>query len=308
MAIRCIAGNLGQGKTLTMVVDALARFRKERPQVYTNMTSLRFPEAVYIPGIDGLPTCENGLILLDEASTEMSSRFFHDQGRLVLAMLRQSRKNGLDLWYTAQSFDDVDKSLRDLTNEVVMCRRVGPHILKIVLKPGTKDVIGRSVGRVDPDVFPLYDTFEVIGRAGRGGVIGAAAERRAVGHRTPAAGGPPREARWRKVDLYRRVWWTSTYRLSPAAIEARDYLEKRIRLRRGVGWASDVRDELVRRNWLRLFGLTVDNVLPMTSFDMPWLPGFSPEEVQLRLAEDDQQAALDVAASAAKRARRLKIS
>jgi hypothetical protein len=305
MAIRAYVGNLGMGKTFNMVADACKRFRAERMQIYSNMTSLRMPEAVYIAGIEGLPLCENGLILLDEASTEMSSRFFHDTGRLILAMLRQSRKNGLDLWYTAQSFDDVDKSLRDLTNEVVLCRRFGSTMLRTKLAPGTKDLLGRSIVKLDADVFPVYDTFEVIGRAGRGGAIGAAAERRKAGRKALATSGP-RAASWQRVKMYERVWWTSTLRLTPDAVQSRDYLETRGGLCSGVGWGEQVRAEMLRRSWLRFFGLRAENVLDDCTFAEPWLHGFRPADVQLRIAEADAQAALETANMANKRARAAK--
>lgn len=303
--IRGYVGLLGQGKTYSMVVDALGYVRKERCQVFTNMTQLHFPEAAYIPGAEGLPLCRNGLIMLDEASTEMSSRFFHDQGRFTLAALRQSRKQGLDLWYTAQDFEDVDKSLRDVTNEVILCKRVAGSILKLTLKPKTKDVVGRSMISLDPEWFPLFDSFEVIGKDGRGGEIGAAAERRRVG-RAALATLRPRVPAWRRVNMYRRLFGTTTYRLTPDALAVRDWLESRGRLRRGFGWASDVRDELLRRKWLGVFGLTWENVLDTCTFEEPWLPGSSPLQVQTVLAAREICDALDVARKAQGRVREAK--
>lgn len=66
-------------------------------------------------------------LLIDEAGKFLSSRFFSKLDPRVLMVLQERRKigAGLDLFWTAPSFDHVDKILRDVTQAVHACRRFG---------------------------------------------------------------------------------------------------------------------------------------------------------------------------------------
>ncbi len=66
-------------------------------------------------------------LLVDEAGKFLSSRFFTKLDPRVLMVLQERRKigAGLDLYWTAPHFDHVDKILRDVTQAVHVCKRLG---------------------------------------------------------------------------------------------------------------------------------------------------------------------------------------
>lgn len=256
--IRGYVGLLGSGKTYSMVHDLVRQFRKEPVQVYTNMTSLKVPGVVQLPhdrsAVVGLT---NGLIVLDEVQITMSSRYWQSVPKDVLSSLAQLRKHGAGLFFTTQDFARVDTVLRELTNEVVRCRRFGRWVLRITTAPESKDILGRSLVRIREDIGSIYDTLEVIGSdQAADGAMGALlvsrlAARRAAERRGPrnkgSAAGPFKFVDGNVLRVEDEKMWRDLLSDSPGASEA----AKR--------WESENR----RRKWLALFGIGPDEV-PMS--------------------------------------------
>lgn len=128
--IRAYIGLLGEGKTLSMVNDAVHRMEKKK-KVVSN-----FPikwkkwgkkyESVYLAGKE----FENAflketdcLFCIDEASIVLPNYYWNRLPGEFLIKFAQSRKYGLDIFYTSQGYSHAVKRLRDLTNEVVKCEK-----------------------------------------------------------------------------------------------------------------------------------------------------------------------------------------
>ena len=138
-------GLLGQGKTLGMVQRGLEMLRDDRLMVYTNMAGLKFPEAVYFDHIEELTNIQSGIVLLDEAMIVVPARFWTEQGRELLARFAQLRKVGLHLLYTSQLADGVDKTLRELTNEIIVCEKWAGYFRPVPIQSLAEDERRREV-------------------------------------------------------------------------------------------------------------------------------------------------------------------
>ena len=300
--IRCFDGLLGQGKTYGMVDEAVQLSRKEHPMVYTNMAGLQFPEAVYFDHIEELCNISSGLVLLDEALIVVPARFWQEMGRDLLGRFAQLRKHGLDLWYTSQFADGVDKTLRELTNEVVTCQKVGKTFFRRKSNPTQKV---RGLGwphRFDPDIANLYNTLEVIkttggsaGVAERNLLLSVVARKRSEdAHREEQA-----RAASAARPLLHYPWYSaligdhevlSTSKRARAAIR---WLKERDYWSHGLTWSEQVRRELERRQWLSLFNLGPEDAPYYCTRSNPWLGGQSPEAVRERRALLEHQRAAE---------------
>jgi hypothetical protein len=126
----------------------------------------------------------------------------------VASRLAQSRKQGVDLLYTAQAFQGVDAIIRRLTAVVHKCERWGP-LIRVRETDGTSgEYLCTHWTRLKPAVWELYDTYAIVGNsAGEGGGLGAARLRAAAVEAVkllkrrdclvvPRDGGPLRRARF----------------------------------------------------------------------------------------------------------------
>jgi len=142
--IRAYVGLLGQGKTLSMINDALPHLYAGR-KVFTNTPfKLELIESLGLiskimrkkaghelllphfmeKGEDfrrALKTETDSLFLIDEASIVFSTYAADLLSGDYVMRFAQSRKFGNDIYYTTQSFTHTHKRLRDLSNEVVRC-------------------------------------------------------------------------------------------------------------------------------------------------------------------------------------------
>lgn len=170
--IRGYLGWVGAGKTYSMVHDALEQFRETRCQVFTNMAGLKFPGAVYVEDLEAITRVGTGLVLIDEVGICMSSHYWQSVPRSVLMAFAQVRKNGLDVFWTAQHEARVDTVLRELTMEVRRCRRFGRYSFQSLEDPVAKVSLGKRLVKLKQEVFAAYDTLEIIGAHGGGAGTG----------------------------------------------------------------------------------------------------------------------------------------
>lgn len=213
-------GRPGSGKTSTMVARAwkakergrrilanipLVDNRKRRTREYWFFGRLSISpadERTYgKPWSDGLVTsieeiihADNALILLDEVHMWLGSDAWKSIGFEVRQFLAQQRKEGVDIWWTAQSAGRVFNVIRELTATSWSCQRYGPLTQLIGTDPETKEAMGKRWLMQSPEVWALYNTtFKVGDGRGTAGTLGTN-ERyaRQEAARDDAPGGAPR--------------------------------------------------------------------------------------------------------------------
>lgn len=196
-------GRLGHGKTMTMVVDGLELARQRgagegRCWVAANI-SVTVPDGwrfVLLP-MDGFSealavlmaaalTAGVGLVVLvDEIDTVWDAHDWQSMRRSDRYRIKQSRKYGCDMLWSAQFVDQVEKSIRNITEEVELVRAFpSPTISRreagkrpllirgIRFRPGAvRQIVGdadadKSLGtrwrRYRREHELLYDTDEII--------------------------------------------------------------------------------------------------------------------------------------------------
>jgi len=144
--IKSYIGLLGEGKTLSMIADAV-EYLKQGKKVVTN-TPFYYPtkgtkkdkeNPNYKVGQDGksgffpefepdgrkfmslLFASSNCLFVVDEAAIVWSAYDWNKMGSQYIMKFAQARKYGLDIFFTTQGYSHVVRRVRDLTNFVVKC-------------------------------------------------------------------------------------------------------------------------------------------------------------------------------------------
>lgn len=144
MAVEGYIGWHGQGKTYCAVDDALERLmglralwerdggQGVRPQLWANLDvrgAIRWHTWDDLMALleDAAARQLRAVVLVDEAGVVLPARFWAKMDPRVLTFLQQRRKvgAGVDLLWTAPHVDDVDKMVRQVTQVVWACRRIG---------------------------------------------------------------------------------------------------------------------------------------------------------------------------------------
>lgn len=119
------------------------------------------------------PDCREIVVLLDELGLWAPSRMWADLPTGMLNTWPQSRKSGLTIIYTAQYIDQIDKLIREVTETVTFCRRIGPQNRAVgfvrtewrpkdVDKPGRHKRLSWSYSRFRQSVADRFDTYRPI--------------------------------------------------------------------------------------------------------------------------------------------------
>jgi hypothetical protein len=167
----------GQGKTYS----AVARLLKEAArkggscEVYSNipLIGIRY---TYIESFEQLGGCVSGTVFLDELGLWMSSRDSMKLPASVRSMLAQHRKQGLDLYWTAQHENRVDAIIRELSSIYWRVSKWPWGVYNRGYDPyDAERRCGRHFVRFREEVFTAYDTSYMVGDAktGLGGRAGA---------------------------------------------------------------------------------------------------------------------------------------
>lgn len=211
-------GRIGHGKTMRAVVDAVSMADRRGVPLASNIR-VRRPsggEVILLPMdgfstslgelLDGLFACNrctdldqwgdishggidcerSGLVLLvDEVDTIWDAREWADMSKLDRFRIKQSRKLGCDVFWTAQFVDQVEKSLRNITEEVGLMRaypnptlarrergkrpwfliesRFRPGAVReLTASPDSDKRLGRDVHRYRREHELLYNTDELV--------------------------------------------------------------------------------------------------------------------------------------------------
>lgn len=164
-------GRMGSGKTLSLTRQVYKEYKKGK-KIISNM-HFNF---VYTPlTLEMLLQYDNEntqlhdtVIVIDEAHVYLDSRTsVSKRNRIISLFLTQTRKKNVHLYYTTQSFDQVDKRLRNNSDVLIVCKTLPyKNGLKITYNTlNIKEELGFRVAKtwfISNKFFNLYDTSQVI--------------------------------------------------------------------------------------------------------------------------------------------------
>lgn len=163
-------GNMGSGKTLSMVRHAYKKYRKGFT-IYSNI-KLNFPYKEYdlqmiMDYAQNGKTFYKAIFLLDEAHIFLDSRMSASKrNRILTYFILQTRKADIELCYTTQNFMQVDIRLRNQTDDIIECYKK-PYKDKLMIL--NRHNIIRMEGILQHiyffeanNIYPLYNTLEIV--------------------------------------------------------------------------------------------------------------------------------------------------
>ena len=109
------------------MVDAAYKEWKAGAKIYSNIFPLLFDSQdriEYFNSLEEIYNAKDGIILLDEGHTFCDARNWQELPSYFSASLTQHRKNRLDIYITTQDFSFVDKRIRKLAEELILCEKV----------------------------------------------------------------------------------------------------------------------------------------------------------------------------------------
>lgn len=120
MAIKIVLGAPGRGKS-TFLAYISKKALKEGKNVYSN---------TYIKGTKMLDprldlnyySLENGVVIIDEAGTVFDNRDWKNFGERCTRFFKMHRHYNLDV-YLASQFLDIDSKIRNVTDEILVCKK-----------------------------------------------------------------------------------------------------------------------------------------------------------------------------------------
>ena len=183
-------GRPGAGKTLSMVHQAFRLKKLGKRKIYANIplvdkrvrktreyfffgkvsVSPRSKTGYgsswadgHVNAIEEILLLDNATILLDEVHMWMPST---DWGKIpfeVRLFLAQQRKEGIDIWWTAQAQARVFNVIRELTACLWRCQRYGGLSILRGCDPEDREDMGKRVMWIGPDTWNFYDTSYMVG-------------------------------------------------------------------------------------------------------------------------------------------------
>jgi len=119
MTLMGIIGDLGAGKTLSLVYFGYRAYLKQR-KIYTNMRSLIFKDIMALTILE-LEDMRSGFAGLDELWLWADSRLSPSlKNRVASLILLKSRKRDMDIVYTTQHWMQIDCRIRNVTDFLIM--------------------------------------------------------------------------------------------------------------------------------------------------------------------------------------------
>lgn len=163
-------GNMGSGKTLSMVRRAYQKFRKGYT-IYSNI-ELNFPHNSYtiddiIAYADSGKRFYKSIWLLDEAHIFMDSRnSASKKSKLLSYWILQTRKADIELLFTTQNFFQIDIRLRNMCDDIVECYKKAYKDEFIILNRHNiirmEGIMNHIIYFKAKPIYPLYDTLEIV--------------------------------------------------------------------------------------------------------------------------------------------------
>ena len=168
-----IEGELGGGKTLMMVRYLLQEYARKRKI----MTNLKLNYASYLPLdiislLEDNKELENVVLGIDELTVYVDCRLSMSKAnRFFSYLVLQSRKRGVDIYYTTQDMSMIESRVTDHTYFFVLCEKIFDKNNKCVddyryytifdFRNRRKPYIDNFVMKIRP-YYKYYDTDQII--------------------------------------------------------------------------------------------------------------------------------------------------
>lgn len=163
-------GEMGGGKTLSAVRQCYAYYRKGFT-IYSNI-KLAFPYKefslkAFLKMKEDKFSMRNSVIFIDEIHIWADSRNSQKKRNKVMGyLINQTRKRSVRVLGTTQSFDLVEKRIRNRTNLLTYCRKGRkdgkPIIIQELAKLHSRDLKIRKSWFFASPYYRLYDTDEIV--------------------------------------------------------------------------------------------------------------------------------------------------
>lgn len=123
-----VFGKKGSGKT-TFLVSQAFKYHKKKYTVYTNIQDLNLPWIRHfdVSDLGKFVPVENSVLLVDEAGTIYDNRKFKSFSDETRDFFKLQRHYKCIVFLASQSYD-VDKKLRDLTDDMILCQSFLPWL------------------------------------------------------------------------------------------------------------------------------------------------------------------------------------
>lgn len=169
-------GNMGSGKTLSLVKEAYALYRKGYT-IFSNI-NLSFPHEEYniqdlLAYAENQKTFYKSVFILDEAHIFLDARTSISKiNRALSYWLLMSRKADIILLYTTQQFRNVDIRLRKNTDIIVECKRKEiknkgiMFIMNYIMIIELDGIREYKIAFIPTPYFKLYNTNEIVKNIG----------------------------------------------------------------------------------------------------------------------------------------------
>lgn len=166
MVLMAIVGELGAGKTLTLTYLAIRQWIQKNRKIYANYKLYGVP-FYYVDSVKDIDAMEDGFCAMDEFWLWIDSRCsITTKNRLIGNILLKSRKRGLTIAYTTQTFEQIDKRIRKVTDFIAYpIMSVGSYNCKVIIFRGPKPSPAGIIDRLyfDPRVvYQAYNSNEEI--------------------------------------------------------------------------------------------------------------------------------------------------
>ena len=173
MSLMAITGNLGQGKTLLLIYYRLRNKLIHKRNVFANLP-IKFYDgkklvgkAQLIEDPSEIESLENGAFLGDELWAWLDARNFGKKSNQLLAkILLTSRKKSVQIFYTTQTIDQMEKRVRDITDfeavPMLLSKKTKCRVTVYQLLRGKRIRILKTFQFRTPELFKMYDTNYII--------------------------------------------------------------------------------------------------------------------------------------------------
>lgn len=155
-----ICGNLGSGKTCTLTFLGMY-FYKRGHNIFANY-NLKFKYSA-ISSLEDIDNVKQGIFLGDELWGWIDARAsISEKNKQIAKILLRSRKRGVDIFYTAQHFKQMDIRVRRITDMLLFpeLQSNGKCTIKFFNVFGNR--VRRPISYNANKIFKLYDTTEEV--------------------------------------------------------------------------------------------------------------------------------------------------
>jgi len=154
----------GSGKTYFLSRLGLEALKKKR-QVFSNF---KLSGAERFLKLEEVFNVRKGVILVDEINLVCPSRFWNKFPPELAYFWSQTRKMELDIYWSAQHIDRVDKIIREISNWVWWLRKFpfglyrARRYLPEQITKEKKEIFKSRYFRIDKKIADCYDTYEIL--------------------------------------------------------------------------------------------------------------------------------------------------